>query len=232
MTTYALVHGAWHDAWCWEPVAGLLREGGDQVVAPNLPCDDPTAGLADYADAVIAALPEDDEVVLVGHSLGALTVSVVAAARPARALVYVAGIIGVPGKALADLADVDDDRDGAIGDDEVQTFDNGTFVFTPVGAMRALYHDCDPDVARDAIAHLRPQRSMWNEVSPIDAWPAVPTASIVCSEDRVVNRPWAVRTARERLGVEPVILESGHSPMLAQPVKLFAALAALAAVTR
>src|SRR5579871_491149 len=55
-TTIALVHGAYHGAWCWELVAPELSARGFRVVAPDLPCDDPDAGLVEYAAAVEDAI--------------------------------------------------------------------------------------------------------------------------------------------------------------------------------
>lgn len=229
MSTFVLIHGACHGPWCWTPLAPHLEGKDHRVVAPELPCDDPAAGLADYADRVLSSIPGGaGDVVVVGHSLGALTAAVVADRRPVDALVFLAGIVGQPGQALADLAETDSDRDGALEDGEIAVFDNGTFIFTPAGAARALYHDCPAEVAADATRQLRPQRSMWNERLPIDAWPDVATASIVCTEDRVVNRSWAERIARDRLGVEPILLASGHSPMLSAPEELAAVLDSLA----
>jgi hypothetical protein len=66
MTTFALVHGGWHGAWCWELLTPLLEQAGHGVVAMDLPCEDPTANFDTYADVVCAALDgRDDDVVLV-----------------------------------------------------------------------------------------------------------------------------------------------------------------------
>ena len=46
MTTFALVHGAWHGGWAFDPVAEHLRAAGHGVVAPDLPCEDQEAGAA------------------------------------------------------------------------------------------------------------------------------------------------------------------------------------------
>jgi len=36
MTTFVLVHGAWHGGWCWSRTARLLRAQGHEVHAPTL----------------------------------------------------------------------------------------------------------------------------------------------------------------------------------------------------
>jgi hypothetical protein len=30
---FALIHGAWHGAWCWERLIGPLRDRGHEVLA-------------------------------------------------------------------------------------------------------------------------------------------------------------------------------------------------------
>jgi pimeloyl-ACP methyl ester carboxylesterase len=45
VSTCVLVHGAGGASWCWSRVAPLLRDRGHDVVAPDLPADDPAAGL-------------------------------------------------------------------------------------------------------------------------------------------------------------------------------------------
>jgi pimeloyl-ACP methyl ester carboxylesterase len=56
MATYVLIHGASSDSWYWHRVMPELRERGDDVVAPDLPCNGDAAGLAEYADAVVDAM--------------------------------------------------------------------------------------------------------------------------------------------------------------------------------
>ena len=70
--------------------------GASIWAAPDLPCDDPAAGIVEYSSVVLDSLKaanigdEDDDIVVVGHSLGGLTAPVVAANRPARQVVYLA----------------------------------------------------------------------------------------------------------------------------------------------
>ena len=53
MTTFALVHGAWHNATCWHPTASVPRQPGHEVITMDLPCTDPAAGLEEYATTVL-----------------------------------------------------------------------------------------------------------------------------------------------------------------------------------
>ena len=56
MTTFALVHGGYHGAWCWERLTPLLQQAGHGVVTMDLPLEDSTATFDTYADVVCAAL--------------------------------------------------------------------------------------------------------------------------------------------------------------------------------
>jgi hypothetical protein len=88
-------------------------------------------------------------------------------------------------------------------------------------ANRFLFHDCAPEVAQDAFRQLRPETGMLGrEVTPLQTWPKVSCAYIVCTEDRTATPGWARRAARERLGVEPMEISSGHCPFLSRPRQL------------
>lgn len=221
MSDVLLLHGACHGAWCWEAVASHLSEAGHRPIAVDLPCDDPRSGLAQYAEAALAAVPPGwHDLIVVGHSLGALTAAVVAGRIKTRRLVFVAGIIGAPGRSLADLATTDADRDQDLGEGALEFNDARLFRFSRAGAMRVLFHDCDLHAADAAFGRLRYQKSLWDEVADFQDWRAEEIVSVVCAEDRVVNPSWGRKVSRERLGVEAVELASGHSPWLSQPAGL------------
>lgn len=224
---FLLLHGACHGGWCWDEVALILRSAGHQTTAPDLPCDNVAAGLSQSTGAAVASLRgAAGDVIVVGHSLGALVAPLVAHRLPIRRMVMLAGIVGAPRASLESLAAEDADRDLPLGGADLETDREGRFRFSAEGARRLLYHDCLPEAAEAAIARLRFQRSMWTEVADFDAWPRVETMSIICAEDRLVNPAWSKRVARERLGVEPIELPGGHSPFLAQPAALADALIA------
>lgn len=228
MAHFLLLHGACHGGWCWDRVVSQLRERGHSSTAPDLPCDDLQAGLAEYADTAIAALAGEAhrELVVVGHSLGALVVPIVASRLPARRIVMLAGIVGAPRASMEQLAAVDGDRDLPLGENALEFDAEGRFRFAPVTARRVLYHDCAPSDADAAVARLRFQCSMWTQIADFADWPRSEIVSITCLDDRVINPEWSDRIARERLGVEPVHLPGGHSPFMSRPRELVDVLAA------
>lgn len=234
MTTFALVHGAWHTGACWDLTAVLLREEGHAVVAPDLPSDDVGAGLDDYAATVVTALaachPADD-IVLVGHSLGGLTIPLVAAAVPVRELVFLCALVPLPGASVVtDLYPLDDTFAPAWAElsSHLEVHDDRSTSWPAGGAaIEALYHDCAPDLGVWASAQLRRQaRTVSVEPSPLTGYPDVPARAIVCSDDRVLDADGCARHATERLGASVIRLGGGHSPMLAQPRALVDALLA------
>lgn len=113
MTTYVLVHGAWHGGWCWERVARRLMDAGHRVFAPSLTgCGDRAhllderVNLTTHVDDIAQLIEAErlSNVVLVGHSYGAVVVTLVADRMPERlgALVFVDGQVGADGISVAE----------------------------------------------------------------------------------------------------------------------------------
>src|SRR5437764_15314513 len=102
MSTFALVHGAWHGAWCWDRLVPEIAARGHRAIAVDLPCEDPLAGGAAYAGAVVQALEGvGGDVVLVGHSLGGLTIPLVAARQPVHGMVFLCALLPRPDRSMA-----------------------------------------------------------------------------------------------------------------------------------
>jgi pimeloyl-ACP methyl ester carboxylesterase len=229
MTTFALIHGSWHGAWCWTAVIDELRAAGHDAVAVDLPCDDVAATFEDYASVVVDSLRDaGDDVVVVGHSLGGLTAPLVAARRPVRRVDILCGLIPEPGLSLVEQLAREPEMlvPGYRQEQDLDVQGRSFFPEQDVAIAR-LYPDCEPATARAAYARLRPQARTPQKVPcRLDALPDVAWRSIVGAEDRVVAPGWSRRAARARLGVEAVELPGGHSPMLARPAALAAALLA------
>ncbi len=222
MSSFVLVHGAWHGAWCWERVIRELEARGQRAVALDLPCDDLAAGCVRYAQIVAAAAEGlGGPVVLVGHSLGGVTIPLVARTAPVERMVFVCALLPDPGRSLADQFPENPDM-SPPGPSGFVRDDLGRSYWRDVEpAIHAMYQDCSSDDGLRAFRQLRPQApTPVAETCPLTGWPDVPCSYIVCAEDRMVPPVWSRRAAGERLGVEALELEGGHSPMLSRPSEL------------
>jgi Alpha/beta hydrolase family len=221
MATFGLVHGAGHGAWCWERLGPILEALGHRVFAMDLPCEDPAAGAARYAEVVDLVIPPANDLVLVGHSLAGLTIPLVAARRPVWRLVFLCALIPEFGRSLADQVVADPELYGpalrshpgrVIGPDGIVSFRD------EAAARDVFFHDCTPEDVRWAFARLRPQAAApRREPCPLSAWPTGERAYILCREDRAISPAWSRRAARERLSVEPIELDGSHSPFVSRP---------------
>ncbi|KAA3475646.1 methylesterase 10-like [Gossypium australe] len=105
MAHFVLVHGMCHGAWCWYKIVSLLKSGGHRVtpldlggcgINPKTITD--LASLSDYAlplMELMASLPEDEKVILVGHSYGGVIISLAMESFPKKVLaaVYVSALM-------------------------------------------------------------------------------------------------------------------------------------------
>src|SRR5262245_58598564 len=102
MATYVLIHGAGDVGWYWHLVEAELRDRGQDVVAMDLPVEDDTAGLSEYADVVIDAIDRSGsgrrDLIVVAQSFGGYTAPIVCDRVAAHLLVLVAGMIPAPGE--------------------------------------------------------------------------------------------------------------------------------------
>jgi pimeloyl-ACP methyl ester carboxylesterase len=217
-----LVHGSYHGAWCWARLAPELEANGHRVTAIELPIGDPDAGASAYADAAIGQIDWTESPVVVGHSSAGLVTPLVAARRPVRKLVFIASMLPKPGtSAGAQRAAEPIDARVEIANPEWTDLGHDVWMVGPNTATAIFFHDATPETAAWASAQLKPQSyRVMNEVTPLTAWPDVPSAYIVCRDDHATNPDWARQAARERLGVEPLEIDGGHSPFLTRPAEL------------
>ena len=218
MATFAMIHGAGDVGWYWHLVEQELRLRGHGSVAPDLPCDDDSARLPEYAHTVVKAIGDRDDVVVVAQSFGGFTAPLVADQVPARALVLVTGMLPAPGESP-------DDWGANTGFDRVMREQTQEQTQQDV-----FYHDVPRDLADHARSKARiqsatPGHSPW----PLSAWPEVPTKFILCTEDRFLPPEFMRRVIAERLGITPDEIASGHCAALSHPKELADMLAGYAA---
>lgn len=218
MATYVLIPGAGSDSWYWHRVVPMLRARDHDVVAPDLPCDDDSAGLAEYTEVVVDAIGDRTDLVLVAQSMAGFTAPLVCERLPVDLLVMVAAMTPAPGESPGDWwANTGhaqarrelDEREGRAPEAD----------FDPVVTF---LHDLPPDVLAEAMRRGGREQSgtPLEKPWPLHAWPDVPTRFLLCRQDRLFPAEFQRRVVRERLGITPDEMDSGHLPALAHPDEL------------
>ena len=217
MTSFVLIPGAGGAAWYWHRVVPLLRDAGHDAVAVDLPADDETAGLPEYARLAVDATGGRDDVVLVAQSLGAFTAPLVATAVALRGLVLVNAMIPVPGETPGDWWE-------ATGWDDARVAAARAAGYSPdVDLVVYFLHDVPPDVAAAGEPYQRPEAAaVFRSVCDFAGWPAVPIRVMAGADDRFFPAAFQRRVASERLGLEPDVLPGGHLIALSQPAPVAA----------
>ena len=191
------------------------------MIVPELPCrDDAEVGIDGYVAVVEDELAGRSEAPLVvGSSLGAVTACVFAARQPARALITVGGLIPLPGRRVGE--DSAEMMQPAFASAVDPNPDRST-TFRPESAIELVFHESPPELAREAASRLRRQAARpFTEPCPFEALPDIPRRGIVVApQDRLMRGEWLSRAVRERLDVEPTVLDGDHAPMLSEPDRL------------
>jgi pimeloyl-ACP methyl ester carboxylesterase len=213
--TYVLIPGAGGAAYVWHRVEAELRARGHDAISVQLPADDDEAGLADYADIVVAAAGTADDVVLAAQSMGAYSAALAAGRLPVSMIVLVNPMIPLPGETAGEWWSAtghdeaireSDRRDGGPADG---TFDD-RFHFL---------HDVPPELLPGLEASLRRQSGR-PFADAVDTWPDVPVTMITGRDDRFFPAAFQRRLARERLGIVPDELPGGHLLPLVRPAEV------------
>jgi pimeloyl-ACP methyl ester carboxylesterase len=216
VTTFALIHGGGDVGWYWHLVEAELRQRGHATVAPDLPSDDDSADLGDYADAVVDAISERDDVVVVGQSYGGFTAPLVADRIGARGLVLVAGMVPAPGEAPAEWWDNTGHRQAV----EEQARRDGGLTGNE-DPLVAFFHDVPRALADEAMSRQRSEsEAAYHQPWPLDAWPDVPTRFVLCTADRFFPSAFMRKVVSTRIGITPEEISSGHCVALSRPREL------------
>ena len=228
MATFVLVHGACHGGWCWEKVVPLLQAKGHKTCAPDLPAlgndHTPPANvtLADNVDKVARILDKQDELsIVVGHSLGGVTITQLAEARrrKIKALVYVCGLLPPSGKCGRDMTF---EADTLFRRSRQLNPDGTTYSFARDKLPTLFYEDVSPEDRYRAMERLRPQ-PLTISTTPVtttdERFGSVPRWYIECTHDNAIK----IEAQRKIVALTPcqvLTMECGHTPFYSAPEEL------------
>lgn len=212
---FVMIPGAGGAAWYWHRVVPELHARGHEAVAVELPGADESAGLPEYTDAVVAAIGDHDDVVLVAQSMGGFTAPMVCARVQVDLLVLVNAMIPLPGETPGQWWDNTGSPAARVAAAEAggysPEFDLSTY----------FLHDVPAEVAAAGAAHDRPEAdAAFSQPCAIERWPDVTTRVLAAAEDRFFPPEFQRRVARDRLGINADDVPGGHLVALSRPVDL------------
>lgn len=184
------------------------------MYTPDLPAENDSHSLTDYAAFVTGSVSSATNVTVVGHSFGGFTAPLVAAQLNAEQLVYFAGMVPMPGETpnewwantgYSQAVEVKSARDGGLTGNEDPYLE--------------FYHDVPRPLANEA---MRRGRSHPSSVAMAQPWPLanhpdIPTRFILCRDDRCFPMEFFHQLVPERLGIFPEEIDGGHCVMLSRP---------------
>jgi pimeloyl-ACP methyl ester carboxylesterase len=195
--TYVLIPGAGCTPWHWHLLTAELEARGQDVIAVDLPCDDESAGLSSYCEAVVTAVGRRTDLVVAAHSLGGFTAPAVCERLPVNLLVFVAGMIPQPGEVVNDY------------------WGHTAYEWDGDPESDFFFQDLSPELAAEARRRLRPQAGRpMEDAALFERWPEVPTKAVIGRDDLLFPAEFLRRVTRERLGFAPDEVPGGHFPML------------------
>ena len=238
MTTFVLVHGAWHGAWCWHKLVPELEALGHHAVTFDLPGhgNDTTprrqVTLDSYSNCIVRVLDSiEGKVILLGHSMGGMAITAAAEQRPEKikTLVYLTAFLPRNGESL--FAIEERNPRPSVPENLVPAVNGKTATLNPERVVDLFYHDCSgPDITY-ATEHLTPQplELLSTPVKITEAgFGSVPRIYVECTDDRAIS----IELQRDMIAASPCVevisLHSSHSPFFSMPKELALALARLA----
>jgi len=229
MSTYVLVHGAFHGAWCWDKIVPMLEEKGHKVVALDLPGQgqDQTpmteVTLQSYTDRVCEVIDAQEEpVILVGHSMGGLSITQAAEQRPDRieALVYVTAYLPQNGESLFMLNNADPD---ALPIPAIWAEDQTYVELDLTKVKEVFYGHCSEEDIAEAKDKLGRQSTgpFLTGVEITEAnFGRVPRVYIECTDDRAISIGFQRLMVEKTPCNEVITIETDHSPFLSATKEL------------
>ncbi len=229
MSTYLLIHGAWHGGWCWDKVVPIMEKAGHKVEAPDLPGhgEDKTpiqeVSLQAYADIVCRAVDaQPDKVILVGHSMGGIVITQAAEYRPEKieTLVYLTAFLPRNGESLFQLSG--GDTEALIGSNLSMAGDGSCTVKDEV-IKEGFYGDCSSEDVARAKSLLVPQ-AVASFATPVstteEGFGRIPRVYIECLRDKAIS-PSVQKRMHTALPCRKVIsMNTSHSPFFSAPEEL------------
>lgn len=219
MADFVLIHGGAHGPWCWEKVIPFLQASDrvGRVVAIDLLADAQAVtdkpkheiSNADYIEGVVQKIHREDltDILLVGHSMGGITVPAVAhrVLERMRRVIYLTTTNPPAGQSIADMMQ-----------HPLSPISRG------VGFDEMFCNDLDEATSNWLLNNLRddPPLPFQDKVEVCRLPEGLPSTYIVCEKDLALLVEFQLEQA-DNAGVDELIrFDSGHSAFASRPREL------------
>lgn len=230
MSTFILIHGAWHGGWCWERIVPMLRKQGHNVFAPDLPGMglDQTPlkeiTLEHWVNFICEIIRNQNEkVILVGHSRGGILISQVAErmAKHIQGLIYLTAFLIPNGSTLFDA--LQSHPRPKEESDIVISPNKTTSTIKSFAVRKTFYNTTSNEWIIRAESKLGPE-PMNSFITPLSStqehFGQVPRTYIECLQDQAIPITMQ-RSMRHILPCKYVAtLDTDHSPFYSAPEEL------------
>lgn len=233
---FVLVHGASHGAWCWYKLVTLLESSGHKVTTLDLAASgihpkqvDEVGSVADYYEPLIQlvrSLPQEERIILVGHSFGGICTSMAMEFFPNKIAVSV-----FVASALLPT------EEGSSNSESKILFgirissnnkSNGSILFPPEYMKSHLYQLSPPEDFSLAMTLVRPISTFddkFEEQTKVtkDNYGTVARVCVVCREDKLATYESQMAMIEQNpVNDFRVIPDADHMVMFSKPQELFA----------
>ncbi|KAL9265646.1 Salicylic acid-binding protein 2-like protein [Drosera capensis] len=229
---FVLIHGVCHGAWCWYKLIPLLEKAGHRATAVdmaasgiNMKSIHELKGIRDYTEPLLKfleELPQDEKVVLVGHSYGGVNVALATEIFPEKIEVeiYVAAIMSSTAHQPSYVVDKFLETEEGFLDSEFKCDGDPaesltTVIFGPKCMALQLY--CLQLRPSSVFQHELPKGITLSE----KGYGSVRRVYVTCDQDRTITlnfQHWMI----EESGASEVkeLKGSDHMPMFCMPQEL------------
>lgn len=227
MTTFILIHGSWHGAWCWYKIVPRLEAAGHEAVAIDLPAhgrdwkSQKNVTLASNVDRVCEEMDRrKGPVILVAHSRGGIIASQVAERRPERIAktFYLAAYLIPHGRTVAHY--FAQDSDSLVPANLERNLAEGWDMLRKEAFREALYADCSEEDVELSTLLLTPE-PIQSALTPLELseerFGSVPRIYIEMLRDRAVSHSLQTRMYTETPCERVMTLDTSHSAYFSQP---------------
>lgn len=234
--TYVLVHGAWQAGWIWEDVKKYLEAEGNKVISVDLPghgednrpMED--QNLDTYSDALVNILNEQEQpVILLGHSMGGMSISQAACIVPEKIskLVYLCAFLPKDGQSNDGI-----DGNGIKPTDWKTMAEEGVGVTihrdgkTSTLSDEMIIHACLNDVTDEDVKNILPrfgEQPLAPQCQPVkitDVFYSIPKVYIRCLQDNILSLELQDKMIADTPVEQVFTMDASHSPFFSRPEEL------------